>query len=525
MKKFIFLASLIVLVAATAHGQLYYGVATSNWGGLNALYLNPANIADNRDKITIEVLSVNAGVNNNLGTINTSGGINSFIKRVSNGSGNTADNIFNYSGRNTFSLVAPYGEVRGPGFMVNINHRHSIAVTTRMRVINQFNNFDQSLYHLITNPTTVINNGNINLTSKNFNWTAQYWNEIGISYAIVLLEKGKHQLKAGVTARYLGGYGFVSVKGKNLNVGYSSNKDSLYATNTDLEYSSNIATANSAFTNGFSAGNIPGDFFSLKDGHGIGGDIGVVYEYRPDTTKNGYDMDGKHNISDPSKNRYKLRISASVMDIGVLTYGSNVTSTANITGNGYITGNGLSQNVNDYNSFKNYAIKQGFTVDTGYASRKLHLPTALLLSADYNVYKWVYVNATFAGNLVNRQDYGNSIYSQITVTPRYDVRTFSLGIPITYSMLANDVKVGLGLRYTGFFIGSDDMLALAGGKNYGANLYAGGFIPIGNHKPADRDGDHVSDRKDMCPDVFGTWENKGCPEPDSEHGGKPDTDE
>jgi len=523
MKKILYLAGFSLLASSASFGQRDIGVATSNWSGINGLYLNPANIADNRDKLTIEIISVNAGVDNNLGTLNTSGGISNFIKRINNGT-EGASNVFNYGNNGSFSLVAPYAEVRGPGFMVKINHKNSIAFTTRMRVINQFNNFDQSLYHLITNPGSVTN-GNVNITSKNFNWTAQYWNEIGLTYGVVLLEKGKHQLKAGLTARYLGGYGFITVKGNNLNVGYNGSKDSLYATNTNVEYASNIATAANTFTNGYSASNLPGDFLSLKDGHGIGGDIGLVYEYQPDTARDRYDMDGKTGLIDGAKNRYKLRISVSVTDIGVLTYGSNVTSTATITGNGSITGNGLAQNVNDFNSFKNYALNQGFSVDTGKGTRKLYLPTALLIGADYHVYKNFYVNAMYINNLVNRQNYGNSVYNQVTVTPRFDIRMFSIGVPVTYSMLANDVKVGVGLRYSGFFIGSDDMLAFFGLKNYGANFYMGGFVPIGNFKPRDRDGDHVSDKKDMCPDIYGTWERRGCPEPDHDHGGKPDSDE
>lgn len=522
MKKFIFLPFVISLFSIAASGQRMFGISTSNWSGISGIYLNPANAADNRDHITIDIFSVNAGVDNNLGTINTSGGINSFVNRLTSSTSGGTDNIFNYSGRSTFSLVAPYAEVRGPGFMISINRKHTIALTTRMRLINQFNNFDQSLYHLIANPSTAASGNNININAKNFNWTAQYWNEIGLTYGVVLLERGKHQLKGGITARYLGGYGFITVKGNNLNAGYVGNKDSLYATNTDIEYASNILSSGSAFTNGFTGSNLPGDFLSLKDGHGMGADIGLVYEYQPDTTRSRYDMDGKTGIIDGSKNRYKLRISASVTDIGVLSYSNNVTSTATITGNGYITGDGLSKNVTDFNSFKNYALNQGFRVDTGNASRKLYLPTALLLSADYNVYRWIYVNASYINNLVNRSNYGNSVYNQVTVTPRYDTRLFSFGLPITYSMLANDVKVGVGIRFTGFFIGSDDMLAFFGGKNYGANVYMGGFVPIGSFKPRDRDGDHVSDRKDQCPDVYGTWERHGCPEPDAEHGGSKD---
>ncbi len=90
------------------------------------------------------------------------------------------------------------------------------------------------------------------------------------------------------------------------------------------------------------------------------------------------------------------------------------------------------------------------------------MPATLLLSVDYHAYKMLYVNAAFAGNLANRQNFGNSYYNQVTITPRYDTRLLSIGLPLTYSMLSNSFKVGVGVRASGFFIGSDDMLALRG---------------------------------------------------------------
>jgi hypothetical protein len=98
-----------------------------------------------------------------------------------------------------------------------------------------------------------------------------------------------------------------------------------------------------------------------------------------------------------------------------------------------------------------------------------------------------------------------------------------VGVPITYSWLTNSYKVGFGFRYSGFFVGSDDMAALVASNQSGINVYVGGFVPFYKFKKKDRDGDHVSDKKDKCPDEFGTLENKGCPEPDSDHGGSSDT--
>ena len=136
MKKLIYLAIIIIFYSGTAGAQYNLGIATGNWSGTNSLYLNPANIADNRERFTIDVFSINAGLDNSLGTLNSKGGLFNVINN-----GNTS-NIFTYSNNKQFSLLAPYAQAHLPGFMVSINHKHSIALTTSIRGMNQFNNFD-----------------------------------------------------------------------------------------------------------------------------------------------------------------------------------------------------------------------------------------------------------------------------------------------------------------------------------------------------------------------------------------------
>ena len=505
MKKYLYkktvVAAIAILFSVTADAQHNYGIATSNWSGINSLYLNPANIADSRERFTISLFSITAGVDNNLGSIGNSGLINSLAN------GNTK---FNYSNNNQFSLLAPFAEVRGPGFVISINHKHSIALTTGIRGINQFNNFNQSLYRMIADPSYTTGS-DIDLTSNKFNYTAHLWSEVGLSYGGVVYDQGHNEIKVGVTLRYLGGIGYVGLKGNNLDAHFKSGNDSFYASNSDIEYASNVLSTRSAITNGFSNHSILSEFFGSKAGHGMGGDIGVVYDYIPDPERRKYNMDGKKGVVDGSADRYMFRISASVVDIGAITYNSSNNSNATISGNGYLTGQGLKDNVSNFDDFRHYAVRQGFHADTAHADTRVYMPTTLLLSADYHAYKPFYVNLAYAGNLANRQNFGNSYYSQVTLTPRFDTRLFSFGLPIGYSMLSNSVKLGIGVRASGFFIGSDDMLALFAGHQYGFNFYAGGCIPFCKRKIGDRDGDGVSDRKDKCPNEYGPWENRGCP--------------
>jgi Family of unknown function (DUF5723) len=451
MQKILFL-SLAALAAGQAHAQRYFGVATGDYNSVNSVYLNPANIADSKEKISVSIISANVGADNSLGTF-------SQLSNIGNGSTNTFSNASSKS----FSMLIPVAEIRGPGVMIGLNNdmKMSFALTTRVRVINQFNNFDESLYATVANSDHSANQTYTFQTSK-FNWTAHLWSEIGLSYALVPYEDDHSQLKAGITVRYLGGIDYLGLKGNNLNVSYTSGSDTFYASHSDLEFASNAISADNAFNNGLNTSNVLGSFLGGKAGSGVGMDIGASYTYK---------------IGE-GEDAHLLRASAAVTDIGAIKYKSSGSFTVDVTGNGYLTGKGLSDNIKDYSDFRNYMVGQGFTADTGAKATKVYLPTAMLLSADYQIYHRFYANLTYVANMANRQNYGNSYYNQITLTPRYDTKIFSVGLPITYGSLAQEVKLGIGLRVSGFFFGSDDMLA-----QHGLNFYFGGYVPICKKNP------------------------------------------
>ena len=465
-KVLLYLSLLATTITNTSYAQRNFGVANSDWSSMNSLFINPASIAGSHEKITISLFSVNVGVDNNYGTFSSIGNLGSAFNSTDSG----GNSLFHNSGRQTFSMMVPSAEIRGPGILIKINDRQSIALTTRIRIMNQLSNFDQSLFNLITNPTIVPNADN-KVSAQNFNWTAHIWTELGVTYAVSLIADKNSELKAGITLRYLGGVGYLALKGKNLDVDYQSGKDSFYASNSDLQYTSNIVSTRSAVFNGINASTLFGNFFGSSQGSGIGADLGVVYAFSPK---------GKDTYSDEptSGNSYKIKLSASITDIGAINYNAKNNSTVNVTGNGYITGKGLGDNAKNATDFKNYIIGQGFNADTMSASTKLYLPTAMVVGIDYKVYKKFFLNATYVANLANAQNFGNTYYNQVTITPRYDSKIFTVGMPITYSMLANDMKVGLGLRVAGFFIGSDDMLALFSNNQYGFGFYAGAYIPL-----------------------------------------------
>lgn len=511
---------LAIMLPMMSHAQRYIGIATSNWSGTNGMYLNPANIADSRHKFTIDLFSVNVGVNNDLAQLSDG------LSGLTNIGDDNSNSGFNFTNKQQFSLLAPYAEVRGPGAMVSINSKHSVALTTRVRVMNQLHDFDQTLYRSVTDNdfgNSIIAGTPIPIKGGAFNFTAHGWTEIGLSYAGVIYDGGNHFVKGGLTLRYLMGAAYVSMTSTGIDAVAYPNDDSIIITNTSLQYGSNITN-----NDGFGGGGIS-DFLG-GGGNGFGADLGLVYEWRPNADENRYDMDGQTGILDRGKNNYKLRGSVSIVDMGTIKYKDNNFTTGIRTLNSTpatLAGSTLGDKISNFDSLKAYARQQGLDVDSGtnIATSKLVLPAAMIIGVDYHAVKNLYINAMFMANVANRTSFGNSYYNQITVTPRWDTRVFSAGIPLTYDFLTKSIKYGLGLRVGGFFLGSDDLTGIIGKKGYGANFYFGAYIPINNKKPRDSDGDLVSNKKDKCRNEKGVWEERGCPNPDKDGDGVLDKDD
>jgi outer membrane protein OmpA-like peptidoglycan-associated protein len=513
MRKSTLAFLLLATVPLTAGAQRYMGIATGNYSSTNSFYLNPANAADSRHKFTIDLFSLNFGVDNNLATINSSEIFGSL-------GSDSIGSVLNFKNQGNFSVMLPYAEVRGPGFMVNLNSKHGIGLTTRVRAFNQITDFDRDIYRTIQGTSGT----DYTSQSNKFSYTLHTWAEVGLTYGGVIYEKGKHQLKGGATVRYLHGGGYLNMRANNIDMSYTAANDMVTIANTDIQFGTTIdATENGSDVSDQISQALKGA------GAGFGADLGVVYEFRPKYKDYTYDMDGKTGLFDRSRSAYMLRFSAAVTDLGGIRYKGNG-NTLGLTKTGSVTfdGNNLKDSVTDYNSLRAFAANKGIAIDSSRsADQNVGLPTALVIGVDYNIadVKGLYANVTFIGNLADRMKVGNSVYSQLTLTPRYETRVFTVGLPITYNFVNQSVKAGLGVNVGGFFFGSDDMLAFMSDGQYGANFYIGAFVPFNKKRVKDSDGDLISNKRDKCPNEKGVLEMQGCPNPDKDGDGILDKDD
>ncbi|HXC04108.1 MAG TPA: DUF5723 family protein, partial [Bacteroidia bacterium] len=506
-----------LLLAGTTFAQDFMGYSMGNYSGITGAYLNPASTADSRFKFDMELIGADLSFENNyLGFNKTE--LRQAMKpkpqdNNSNGGGGTTIHTYERINGDTKSMFLN-GSIHLPSFMIRLNPTNSIGFVCRARVYFNLDGLDPNLAHQIYKGLQDTLQYNQELHNKNLNIAMDAWVEYGVNFAHVFYNKDKHFLKGGATLKYIQGLGALYAHMNDLNYKVS-NKDTIALFNTQVGWghSANISwdpnNPNNSFK--YTPGNYPG----------IGVDLGIVYEYRPDYAQYKYDMDGETNLDMRWKNKYKFRFGMSLLDLGGVRYPKGDLSrdfTADI-------------NLWNLKNAKMGSLHQiDSTFSTMFISNKsdktfyVHLPTTLNFQADYNIYKDFYAGllGTYAFQFGNSSSVVHEI-SRIAAVPRWDHKWFGVYVPLAYDGYKN-FNYGLNIRLGHVIFGTNTLNSFIGQSNlYGAEFHFLFKVPIPYRKVKDRDHDHVSDKKDKCPDVPGVWAFQGCPDRDGD--GVPDSED
>lgn len=470
MRK-IMLIVLAVLCTLTMFSQDYLGYRSGNYTGVNAVFTNPGNIADSKYYFDI-----------NLVTLSTLGANDKASYKLKNfsetfKSENLREKLFGENlgpANGIFTL-----DIHGPSAMLTLGTRNAIAITTRGRMFANVVDFDSKLFDQLTNPEGNDPSLPYSLNSnEDMRFSINGWTEYGASFSRVLMDKGAHAIKAGISVKYLAGAvnGFMNVE----NFKSTINADPLLK----LPYLENTTGRIAAGFSGVNVSGFEGKELLKNHGYGFGTDIGFVYEFRPDAEMQ--TVNGIH-LANNYKKLYKFKFGVSVLDLGSILYKRDAARSGDysldITGGEKLFLEQLrNKDVDQYNQFfkdhPEFFIPVNTNPDEEYS---VSLPTTLQLDADYLINDGFYLNLASQISLSNNDTkfYNNRNFSAVTLTPRYEDKIWGVYLPINYNTLTK-MNVGMSFRVGPLFFGSGSLLTALFGSSKQADVHLG--IRIGELK-------------------------------------------
>jgi outer membrane protein OmpA-like peptidoglycan-associated protein len=508
MKKFLLFMLISFGISFTSRAQDFLGYINSNYAGVTGTDLQPASVVDSRYKVDVALFGLSAGFYNNYVGIKKdafkhSGGL---FNGTYPAFEDTAFAEHYLTHRNSPQAKSLYlaSQFYLPSFLVTINSKNAIALKWKIRTLMNVDGVTNELAALISSKLDYPSLFALKLHNENLSIQTMSWAEYGLTYGHVFKDEGQHFFKAGATVKLIQG----------LQAGYMKINDLHYEFTTDTTVSIFQTEVSYGHSNNFdfNQNNIRYKFISSPS---LGFDLGVVYEWRPDFEKYKYDMDGETNLSRKDKNKYKLRLGLSLVDVGRVKFTKGEHSQdfiANIKL--WDISNVDPANIENFDD----TIRKKFVTIPGPSTFKMNLPTTLSAQIDYNIYKDFYLNFTpyFVFQFKKHATRVHDI-STYSLTPRWDHKWFGAFIPVSYDAMRN-TKIGLGLRLGPVIIGTNNIAPFVGTKDlYGADIYFMFKVPIMYKYPKDRDKDKISDKKDKCKDVAGVWEFMGCPDKDGDH--------
>jgi len=520
MKKLFTLLCFSFLFCVSSFSQDFLGYINSNYSGVLGTDLQPASSADSRFKFDIIITGFSLGINNNFIGINHDAFAHNG-KRFDFSNDNYPAFIDTSFAKHYVTLkdnsktkkLYLQNQIYLPSFLITINKRNAIAVKWKVRSIFNVDGLGQELATLMLNNLRYPSLLNQQLHNTNLSLQTMTWAEYGINYAHVFRDKDQHFFSAGVTVKLIQGIQAAYLYVKDMSYNFTSDTSvALFHTDANYGHSSVYDQQSTSFKDIYKFSNLS-----------VGFDLGAVYEWRPDYQKFKYDMDNQTGLDRRDLNKYKLRVGISVLDIGSVKYQKGQGSrdfTADIP---YWNIHQVSpSSLTSFDDTLKYRFYKGDTTSIG--TFKMHLPTVLTMQIDYNIWKDFYLNLTpyYAFLFKNSATKVHEL-SSITLTPRWDHRYFGAFVPLSYDAMGR-FKVGLGLRLGPLVFGTSNVIPFVS-KNpvYGADFQVMLRCGMKYKKVKDRDGDKVSDKLDLCKDVPGVWEFRGCPDKDGDH--VPDKDD
>lgn len=464
MKKFIALAACLVVAFGSLRAQSYTGYLYNNYEGVAGVIANPANIAGTVYKLDVNILSISGSLGTNAYEVKRSDLFK--LKFSSWTENNQYKKINNSDSKEAWGNI----DILGPSVMVAINEKHSVGLTTRFRFLANERGLSNDVFQMFgPNKTDAIYGRPV--TQNGLRADAHAFADIGLTYGGVLFENDRHRLKAGITGKWVLGLGAGTFQADNVNV-------NLLDANNITALTGNASFAYSTGLDRFVSDDLHGGFYDYLDARGFGLDVGVVYEWT--SAANRAVIEDSNEWFNPTS--YKLRVSASVTDIGKLKYDVSYNSGSYMMNFVGTPTNILNLNGRSVDEYVDDMKAAGYIGMSDVKELKPSLPTLLRANVDWQVWKRFYLNVDGAFNLLGDKTVGARYLTGGSITPRYESRWFSVYSPVSYNE-QKEFGWGIGINVGVFYVGTSTMLSNLMRSNVkNADFHVGMHVPIGRSK-------------------------------------------
>ncbi|MFN3800109.1 hypothetical protein [Belliella pelovolcani] len=426
MRKQLLTIALLVGSTAVVLAQTpFIGIQNSSRKSMISATMNPAEINNLNKKVEVNFFSINGSVSNNIISF---GDIFEF-------GGDVVDVAFERA--NGPVNMRTEASVLGPSFGIKTG-KWSFGMTTQAFAKADIVDLDPTLGQSILNIQFDSRNSSTAIASEyNQRVNATGWAELGFIVGREIIDTEKHKFSVGATGK-------IMFPGTYANFGLNRLRAVIDQNDTEISLTRATGSLNISYSES--------DFDGSTFGIGTNGfNFGSINGF-------GLDLGGNYQMKD-ANGRTKLNAGLAVRNLGSMTFGAgqvNNTYTMNIPEGQAFRLDQLEGNLSD---IEDQLLESGFftkTSETG--GVKTSLPSMISAYAEMRVIGKLqasaYIQQRFGDDNANEQ---LTAQNMIVITPRLVLGNFEIYSPWASTEIAG-ITGGLGLRYGGFFIGSNSIL-------------------------------------------------------------------
>lgn len=465
----------IIHLAMAGRAQQSIGLVTGNYAGSMSALLNPAFMANSQLKSDICLFSVLTYGENNYfylpahqaGVLKLFQGAYDF-PYYPKPYGKGERNVYAYYNDKSLKNIYANARATGPSGMFSYRD-HIFSIRTGARAVSSTRRLPYDMANFMYFTMDFRPQHNTYYVRNNYDMASMAWYELTFSYATILKRSHNHHWSGGISFGPKFGYSGAYIIGNDTR--YIAYNDSIL--NVEL-LNAEIGVALPYDYDSYD----PGFEKPLVRGLGWGVDIGFSYQWR----EKPYQKKFPGNFYIKRFEDYKIKVGVSLMDIGWI--GFNKASEKHVfdnVHNNWIRVNQLAyKNVRyEFNTMSALFYNGDSSASLRDDKIRIYLPTTLNIDIDYHIVDWWFVNAML---VIPAKFYSPMVEVPVvlSVTPRFESKYIEVFIPFVlydYKYL----RYGLAVRVEGLTIGSDNLPALFGYKDFtGADFYISYKINLGN---------------------------------------------